>query len=78
MKKPDQQFNYEEVISITGSEYVLNMHHEGIAFLPYEKLKHNVAMMMAEEPSQPFITTSIPIRLSFPKPIAFLNNCIVI
>ncbi len=57
MKKPDQQFNYEAMVSITGPEYVLNMHHEGVAFLPYEELKQNVAMMMAEEPKQPFIST---------------------
>ncbi len=57
MKKSDQQFNYEAMVSITGPEYVLNMHHEGVAFLPYEELKQNVAMMMAEEPKQPFIST---------------------
>lgn len=57
MKKPDQQFNYEAMVSIAGPEYVLNMHHEGVAFLPYEELKQNFAMIMAEEPKQPFIST---------------------
>jgi hypothetical protein len=45
------------MVSIAGPEYVLNMHHEGVAFLPYEELKQNFAMIMAEEPKQPFIST---------------------
>jgi DNA-binding response OmpR family regulator len=44
----DYPFNYEEVASITGPEYVLNMKHEGISYMPYEELKKNVAQMMAE------------------------------
>jgi DNA-binding response OmpR family regulator len=41
----DQPFNYEEVVSITGPEYVHNLHQEGVTFLPYEKLKQNFAQM---------------------------------
>jgi DNA-binding NtrC family response regulator len=44
----DYPFNYEEVVSITGPEYVLNMQHEGISYIPYEELKKNVAQMMAQ------------------------------
>ena len=49
----DSPFNYEEVVSITGPEYVLNMQHEGVAFIPYEELKQNVARMTAKEPERP-------------------------
>lgn len=49
----DSPFNYEEVVSITGPEYVLNMHHEGVAFMPYEELKQNVARMMTKAPERP-------------------------
>ena len=35
----DQPFSYEEVVSVTGPEYVRNLQHEGVAFLPYEELK---------------------------------------
>jgi hypothetical protein len=45
------------VVSITGPEYILNIHHEDVAFLPYEEPNQNVAMMMAEELKQPFIST---------------------
>ena len=45
----DQPFSYKEVISITGPEYVHNLHHEGVAFLPYETLKENFARMRAKE-----------------------------
>jgi DNA-binding response OmpR family regulator len=35
----DQPFDYEEVVSITGPEYVQYMDRDGFAFLPYEALK---------------------------------------
>ena len=38
----DQPFDYEEVASITSPEYVRNMHRDGVAVLPYEKLRKNV------------------------------------
>ncbi len=46
----DQPFNYEEVVSITGPEYVHNLYQEGVTFLAYEELKQNLAQMKAEEP----------------------------
>lgn len=49
----DSPFNYEETVSITGPEYVLNMRHEGVAFMPYEELKRNVAQMMKKAPERP-------------------------
>ena len=39
----DQPFNYEEVVSITGQEYVEYMGREGASFISYEELKQNVA-----------------------------------
>jgi glycine cleavage system H lipoate-binding protein len=37
----DQPFDYEEVIKVTGPEYVLCLHHDGVMFTPYEELKRN-------------------------------------
>ena len=45
----DQPFNYEEVVSITGPEYVHNLHQEGVTFMPYEELKENYARLQAQE-----------------------------
>jgi DNA-binding response OmpR family regulator len=42
----DQPFDYEEVASVTGPEYVKSLQNEGVAFVPYEELKRNVASMM--------------------------------
>jgi DNA-binding response OmpR family regulator len=56
----DSPFNYEETVSITGPEYVLNMHHEGVAFIPYEELKKNVAQMMEKAPERPADVLEIP------------------
>lgn len=42
----DMPFNYDEVISVTGPEYVANLRHEGVSFLSYEELKHNAARLM--------------------------------
>ena len=52
----DHPFNYEEVVSITGPEYVQNLHRDGISFIPYEELKSyeelkkDVARLMEKEP----------------------------
>ncbi len=35
----DQPFDYDEVVAITGPEYVKYMDRDGFAFLPYEELK---------------------------------------
>ncbi len=35
----DQPFDYDEVVAITGPEYVQYMNRDGFAFIPYEKLK---------------------------------------
>ena len=43
----DQPFRYEEVVSVTGPEYVKNLQREGVSFVPYEELKKNVARMMS-------------------------------
>jgi len=45
----DQPFNYEEVVSITGPEYVHHLHQEGVSFLPYEELKQNFAQVTSKE-----------------------------
>ena len=42
----DQPFNYEEVVSVTGPEYVQNLQQEGVAFLPYEALKERMAVTL--------------------------------
>jgi DNA-binding response OmpR family regulator len=42
----DQPFDYEEVKAVTGPEYVHHLESDGIAFIPYEELKKNVAGML--------------------------------
>ncbi len=39
----DQPFTYDEVVSVTGPEYVHQLGREGVAYLPYEELKKNMA-----------------------------------
>jgi DNA-binding response OmpR family regulator len=39
----DQPFTYDEVVSVTGPEYVRQLGREGVAYLPYEELKQNMA-----------------------------------
>ncbi len=38
----DQPFNYEEVVAITGPEYVQYMGRDGTSVIPYEELKKNI------------------------------------
>lgn len=37
----DQPFGYEEVVAITGSEYVQRLNSEGVTVIPYEELRRN-------------------------------------
>lgn len=50
----DQPFSYEEVVSITGPEYVRNLHHGDMALRAYEKLKKKVARPEEEQRQTPF------------------------
>jgi DNA-binding response OmpR family regulator len=46
----DMPFDYEEVVAITGPEYVQYVDRDGYAFLPYKELKKSAARFLAEEP----------------------------
>ncbi|MGA7143709.1 MAG: hypothetical protein WBY47_04330 [Desulfobacterales bacterium] len=37
----DQPFGYEEVVAITGSEYVRSLNTDGVTLIPYEELRRN-------------------------------------
>ena len=43
----DQPFDYEEVVTVTGPEYVHNLGSDGVAYTPYEELKKNFEAMQA-------------------------------
>jgi DNA-binding response OmpR family regulator len=45
----DQPFSYEEVASVTGPEYLMNLQSDGIAFVPYEELKETMKGMMPQQ-----------------------------
>ena len=34
------------MVAVAGPEYVMNMHQEGVMFVPYEQLKKNVAAVI--------------------------------
>jgi hypothetical protein len=38
----DQPFGYEEVVAITGSEYVRSLSSDGVTLIPYEELRRNI------------------------------------
>jgi DNA-binding response OmpR family regulator len=44
----DMPFDYDEVRGVTGPEYLQALDSEGVAFVPYEQLKENVAHMQRE------------------------------
>jgi DNA-binding response OmpR family regulator len=48
----DQPFSYEEVASVTGPEYLMNLQGDGIAFVPYEELKQNVSTLLEKQSPQ--------------------------
>ncbi|WP_028323823.1 response regulator [Desulfatirhabdium butyrativorans] len=46
----DMPFNYDEVVAVTGPEYVAHLNADSIGYVPYEELKRNVAKMLGEKP----------------------------
>ena len=54
----DMPFSYHEVASVTGPEYMDTLHGEGVAFVPYETLKKNMARRPAADHRQ--IDADIP------------------
>ncbi|MFZ7112193.1 MAG: response regulator [Desulfatiglandales bacterium] len=55
----DQPFSYQEVISVTGPEYLQHLEREGVTFVPYEALKEKIAERLKEAP------TRLPVRPEF-------------
>lgn len=54
----DQPFTYDEVVSVTGPEYVHQLGREGVAYLPYEELKKNMATRLKSDSAR--IDVDIP------------------
>ena len=46
---PDMPFNYEEVVQVTGKEYVDHLIYDGTVQMPYETLKANMEKMAAAD-----------------------------
>jgi DNA-binding response OmpR family regulator len=45
----DMPFSYDEVVAVTGPEYVRHLQHEGLSYVPYAELKQNVARMLGRD-----------------------------
>jgi DNA-binding response OmpR family regulator len=41
----DQPFDYEQVVAVTGADYVAHLQHEDVSVVPYAELKRNVARL---------------------------------
>lgn len=53
---PDLPFDYDAVVSVTGPEYIRNLHRDVTAVLPYEKLRRNVAGFLLKAVEKPKYT----------------------
>ena len=48
----DQPFDYEEVVALTGSDYVQKLNYDGVICIPYEELRRNSADV--DEPEEEY------------------------
>ena len=48
----DQPFSYDDVVSVTGPQYVQQLGREGVAYVPYEELKKNMAAHLKADAAQ--------------------------
>ena len=58
----DQPFSYEEVVSVTGPEYVRNLQSDGFAFVPYEELKQSMSAIYKKEAPRKAVVHELPKR----------------
>lgn len=58
----DQPFSYEEVVSVTGPEYVQNLQSDGFAFVPYEELKQSMSAIYKKEAPRKAVVHELPKR----------------
>ena len=72
----DQPFDYEEVVAVTGAEYVKYMDRDGFAFLPYEELKKLPVPPIQKEPDQKTNIDDLPFMdiLAIDDEVAVNNN----
>jgi DNA-binding response OmpR family regulator len=54
----DQPFLYDQVVSVTGPQYIRQLGREGSAYLPYEELKKNMASRLTADSAK--IDVDIP------------------
>ncbi|WP_372682908.1 response regulator [Desulfosarcina sp.] len=50
---PDMPFNYDEVVQVTGKDYVDHLVYDGTVQMPYETLKSNMQKIIAAETQDP-------------------------
>ncbi len=50
---PDMPFNYDEVVQVTGKDYVDHLVYDGTVQMPYEALKSNMQKIIAAETQDP-------------------------
>ena len=48
----DQPFSYDDVVSVTGPQYAHQLGREGVAYVPYEALKKNMAASLKADSEQ--------------------------
>jgi DNA-binding response OmpR family regulator len=48
----DQPFSYDDVVSVTGPQYAHQLGREGVAYVPYEELKKNMAAQLKADSTQ--------------------------
>jgi DNA-binding response OmpR family regulator len=59
---PDMPFSYEEVVALTGPEFVKSLDHDGVAVLPYEELKQRVSSLLKTEAPRKAVVHKLPDR----------------
>jgi DNA-binding response OmpR family regulator len=56
----DQPFSYEEVVSVTGPEYVQNLQSDGFAFVPYEDLTQRMSAIYKKKAPHKAVVHEFP------------------
>jgi ActR/RegA family two-component response regulator len=57
-------FDYQEVVSITGPEYVRYLQQDGVSLVPYEELKQSMSALYKKEAPRKAVVLELPKKAS--------------
>jgi DNA-binding response OmpR family regulator len=71
---PHLPFNYEEVVAVTGPEFLKYAEYDGVGVMPYEELKERFAKLMAKESPPKAVMREMPTKAAAEEDLLVIDD----